>query len=140
MNKTYKNLILQFLFLVCSTIYYKIFQTNVYMVFVITFLFYIITNYIVKDIHFTFEYIKALVLISIVYTLGMFVTTPLMIYGLVLKSSCSILISILNEKQITNTIYYEMKELGLLKNMSLEDAYFEFELNKLEDVYFIFYN
>ena len=138
MNTSHKNLLIQFLFLTCSSVYCKLYETNVYVFFVITFFFYVVTNYRVKDIHLTFEYLNALFLISAVYTLGMFVTTPLMVYGSVLKGCCSFLITFLNEKQITNATYSDIEESGLLETMSLEDAYFELEYKKLEDVYITF--
>lgn len=88
--------------------------------------------------YFTKEYMKALFLISSIYTLGMFITTPLMVYGLILKGICPVFIAFMNEGHITNTIYSKIKKSGLLETMSFDEAYAEYELQQLEDVYFIF--
>lgn len=74
-------------------------------------------------------------LISIVYTLGMYVITPFMVYGLILKGICPILITKLNESQITNTIYKKIQNSKDLKHLPLKEAVVELELQQLEGWY-----
>ena len=129
------NLVLQFVFLICSTVLCTICQSKFVLILFITFSFYLITNYFLNDIHITKTYLVVLVLISIVYTLGMFVHTPLMMYGLILKGSCPILINFLNKKQLSNSVYKRIKNSETLSKMPLNEALFEIELEIFDGLF-----
>lgn len=115
---------IQIIFMICSTILCQV--QNIYFVFGVTYIFYVLTNYFINDIHLNETYLKILVLISGIYAFGMFVNP--VILGTILKGCCPILMNYLNKDQMTNKEYRKKKN----------EELFEIELQKLDGIYFDF--